>query len=77
MRDLVHKLKTKYGLKLVVVNNEARELNAYGIRRFKLDEFVDSFISSCIVHRRKPDADIFQFALDIAPYARRPGRQSI
>jgi putative hydrolase of the HAD superfamily len=27
---------------------------------------VDSFISSCFVHIRKPDADIFRLALDIA-----------
>jgi putative hydrolase of the HAD superfamily len=30
-----------------------------------LDGFVDSFISSCFVHLRKPDADIFRLALDI------------
>jgi putative hydrolase of the HAD superfamily len=41
-------------------------LNAYRIRRFKLDGFVDSFISSCFVHVRKPDAEIFRLALDIA-----------
>jgi len=66
MISLIRKLKSKYGLKLVVVNNEARELNAYRIRRFKLNEFVDAFISSCIVHISKPDADIFRLALDIA-----------
>jgi putative hydrolase of the HAD superfamily len=49
-----------------VVNNEARELNAYRIRKFKLDGFVDSFISSCFVHIRKPDADIFRLALDVS-----------
>jgi putative hydrolase of the HAD superfamily len=27
---------------------------------------VDAFISSCFVHIRKPDADIFRLALDIA-----------
>jgi putative hydrolase of the HAD superfamily len=31
-----------------------------------LDEFVDFFISSCFVHVRKPDVDIFRLALDIA-----------
>ena len=49
-----------------MVNNEARELNSHRIRTFKLDEFVDFFISSCFVHFRKPDADIFRLALDIA-----------
>jgi putative hydrolase of the HAD superfamily len=27
---------------------------------------VDAFISSCFVHIRKPDADIFRLALDVA-----------
>ena len=49
-----------------MVNNEARELNSHRIRTFKLEEFVDFFISSCFVHFRKPDADIFRLALDIA-----------
>jgi putative hydrolase of the HAD superfamily len=66
MIESIRNLKTKYGLKIVVVNNEARELNEYRIQKFKLDEVVDFFISSCFVHLRKPDADIFQLALDIA-----------
>ena len=63
---LVERLKSRYGLKVAVVSNEARELNAYRIRKFRLDRFVDFFISSCFVHIRKPDADIFRLALDIA-----------
>lgn len=66
MIELVRKLKAKYGLKIAVVSNEARELNAYRIRKFKLGEVVDFFISSCFVHLRKPDEDIFRLALDIA-----------
>jgi putative hydrolase of the HAD superfamily len=66
MIDLVRALKLRYGLKIVVVNNEARELNAHRVRTFKLDRFVDSFISSCFVRLRKPDADIFRLALDVA-----------
>ncbi len=65
MIELIRKLKEKYLLKIVVVSNEGRELNEYRIHKFKLDEFVDSFISSCYVHLRKPDADIFRIALDI------------
>ena len=75
MIELVAQLKVRHGLKIVVVSNEARELNAYRIRKFKLDGFVDSFISSCFVHLRKPDADIFRLALDIAQTP--PGRSSI
>jgi len=66
MIELVSQLKERYRLKIAVVSNESREVNAYRIHKFKLDEFVDSFISSCFVHIRKPDADIFRLALDIA-----------
>lgn len=65
MIALVRKLKAKYGLKVFVVSNEARELNAYRIRKFELANFVDAFVSSCFVHYRKPDDDIFRLALDI------------
>jgi len=65
MIGLVAQLKTRHNLKIAVVSNESLELNAYRIRTFKLDGFVDSFISSCFVHLRKPDANIFRLALDI------------
>jgi putative hydrolase of the HAD superfamily len=66
MIELMLRLKSQYGLKIGVVSNEARELNAHRINKFKLDEFVDFFISSCFVHLRKPDPEIFRMALDIA-----------
>jgi FMN phosphatase YigB (HAD superfamily) len=66
MIELVCRIKARYGLKIAVVSNEARELNSHRIREFKLGGFVDFFISSCFVHLRKPDADIFKIALDIA-----------
>ena len=66
MIDLVKELKARYNLKIAVVNNEARELNEYRISKFGLNKFVDFYISSCFVHIRKPDADIFRVALDIA-----------
>jgi putative hydrolase of the HAD superfamily len=72
--ELVRNLKAKYRLKIIVVSNEAREVNAYRIRQFKLAGFVDAFISSCFVHLRKPDADIFRLALDIAQV---PARQVV
>ncbi|MCK9377758.1 MAG: HAD family phosphatase [Syntrophobacterales bacterium] len=74
MIELVAQLKVRHGLKIAVVSNEARELNEYRIRKFKLDGLVDSFISSCFVHVRKPDADIFRLALDIAQV---PARQVV
>ncbi|MDR3712963.1 MAG: HAD hydrolase-like protein [Puia sp.] len=66
MIGLFKALKARYGLKIAVVNNEGRELNEHRIRTFRLNEFVDFFISSCFVHFRKPDADIWKVALDIA-----------
>ncbi|MGC2413660.1 MAG: HAD family phosphatase [Stellaceae bacterium] len=74
MIELVVQLKVRYGLKIAVVSNEGRELNAYRIRTFKLGGVVDFFISSCFVHLRKPDADIFRLALDIAQV---PARQVV
>ncbi|OLN30876.1 hypothetical protein DVDV_0320 [Desulfovibrio sp. DV] len=66
MLSYVRGLKTRYGIKIVIVNNEGRELNQYRIKAFGLECFVDAFVSSCFVHMRKPDADIFRVALDIA-----------
>jgi len=65
MIHLVTQLKVQHRLKIAVVSNEARELNAHRILKFKLGAFVDFFISSCFVHIRKPDADMFRLALDI------------
>jgi HAD superfamily hydrolase (TIGR01509 family) len=66
MIDLVTRLKVKHGLRVVVVSNESRAVNAYRIRKFKLDRLVDTFISSCFVGMRKPDSEIFRLALDLA-----------
>jgi putative hydrolase of the HAD superfamily len=66
MMNLIRSLKAQYKLKVAVVNNEGRELNERRIQNFKLNTFVDFFISSCFVHVRKPDEDIYRIALDIA-----------
>jgi putative hydrolase of the HAD superfamily len=66
MIELFTQLKVCHKLKIAVVSNEAREVNAYRIGKFKLNGFVDFFISSCFVGLRKPDTDIFRLALDIA-----------
>ncbi|NRF41640.1 HAD family hydrolase [Pedobacter foliorum] len=66
MIKLICDLKKKYNLKVAVISNEGRELNQYRISTFRLNEFVDFFISSSFVHFRKPDADIFKVAIDIS-----------
>ena len=66
MIELVRKLKRKYGLQIAAVSNEGRELTTYRVQRFRLGRFIDFFVSSCFVHYRKPDEDIYRMALDIA-----------
>ena len=66
MLALMADLKKRHGLKIVVVSNEGRELNAYRIPKFKLTDFVDFFVSSSFVGLRKPDAEILHLALDLA-----------
>ena len=66
MIELIAQLKIQHRLKIIVLSNEARELNAYRIRAFKLNALIDAFVSSCFVQIRKPDAAIFRLALDIA-----------
>jgi putative hydrolase of the HAD superfamily len=66
MIELIRQTKARNSLKLAVVSNEGRELTEYRIRQFGLAEFVDFFVSSCFVHYRKPDTDIFRMAIDLA-----------
>ena len=66
MIDLIGEIKTRYGLKVAAVSNEGRELTEHRIKKFELGRIVDFFVSSCFVHFRKPDAEIYQVALDLA-----------
>ncbi len=53
-------------IKIISINNEARELNNYRIKKFNLHDFFDAFVSSCEVGMRKPDPGIFRLAFGIA-----------
>ncbi len=66
MIEFVKDLRKQYNLRVAVVSNEGRELTIYRVRQFQLNTFVDFFVSSCFVHFRKPDSDIYRMALDIA-----------
>ena len=66
MIKLIRGLKTQYGLRVAAVSNEGRELTMYRVQQFELRTFVDFFISSCFVHTRKPDEDMYRIALDIS-----------
>jgi putative hydrolase of the HAD superfamily len=66
MIELMRTLKYQYGLRIIAVNNEPKEINEYRIRQFELDNFIDAFVSSCYVQTRKPDKEIYRFALNLA-----------
>jgi putative hydrolase of the HAD superfamily len=66
MIELIGSLRTQYGLQVAAVSNEGRELTVYRVQQFKLGTIIDFFVSSCFVHYRKPDADMYRIALDIA-----------
>jgi putative hydrolase of the HAD superfamily len=66
MIKLIRGLKSRYGLRVATISNEGRELTLYRVQQFELRTFVDFFVSSCFVHYRKPDEDMFRIALDIS-----------
>jgi putative hydrolase of the HAD superfamily len=66
MIQMLAHLKLRHALKVIALSNEARELNAHRIRKFRLNALMDAFVSSCFVQIRKPDTAIFRLALDIA-----------
>jgi putative hydrolase of the HAD superfamily len=59
-------LKKKYGLKVIAVSNEAREINEHRIKTFNLHHLFDAFVSSCYVGMRKPDPGMYKMASDIS-----------
>jgi len=50
---------------LATVNNEARALNEFRLKKFGLLDEFDAFFSSCYLGVRKPDRKIYQIALDV------------
>ncbi len=66
MIDLVKSIKAQNGLKVVAVSNEGRELAQYRMDTFDLGSFIDVFIVSAFVGRRKPYEDIYRLALEVA-----------
>ncbi len=66
MVGLIRAIKIRHGLQVAAVSNEGRELTVYRVEKFQLGTFIDFFVSSCFVHFRKPDADMYRIALDIA-----------
>ena len=53
-------------VRLMTLNNEAEELNAYRIEHFGLREIFSAFFSSCWLGARKPTRDIYHRAVGMA-----------
>jgi putative hydrolase of the HAD superfamily len=66
MLEFFRGLKKRYKLKTAAVSNEGRELAVYRNEKFGLPGLIDFFVSSCFIRVRKPDADIYRLALDLA-----------
>ncbi|MCC8426771.1 HAD family hydrolase [Mucilaginibacter sp. UR6-11] len=58
--------KKDCGFRIISINNEGKELNDYRVKKFKLHDFFDAFVSSCEVKLRKPDPNIWKLAMGIA-----------
>ncbi|MDB4925852.1 HAD family hydrolase [Mucilaginibacter sp.] len=58
--------KKNCGFRIISINNEGKELNDYRVKKFKLHDFFDAFVSSCEVKLRKPDPSIWKLAMGIA-----------
>src|SRR6202047_3229403 len=54
------------------INNEPRELNNYRIEAFGLRKDFQVFFSSCYLHARKPEEQIYRIALEVS---QRPAEQ--
>jgi putative hydrolase of the HAD superfamily len=49
-----------------LLNNESRLLHEYRMEKYGLEQYLDVQLSSCYLGMRKPDADIYSRAIDIA-----------
>jgi putative hydrolase of the HAD superfamily len=58
--------ENRHQFRFISINNEGKELNDYRIKKFRMHECFDAFVSSCDVGMRKPDPGIFQLAMGIA-----------
>jgi putative hydrolase of the HAD superfamily len=54
---------------VAALNNESREINEYRIRTFQLRKYFEAFFSSCYLGVRKPNAGIYNLALQISQCA--------
>lgn len=62
---VLEKLRLQNKYTVSALNNESLELNLFRIEKFKLKRYFSNFFSSCFLHAKKPDAEIFQMVLNI------------
>jgi putative hydrolase of the HAD superfamily len=62
---ILRELAASRHYQLGALNNESRELNEYRFKVFGLREYFDVALTSCYVGLRKPDAAMYQRAIDI------------
>ncbi len=64
--ELFRHVKAVNKVKLALISNEGEGITQYRIEKFGLRELADFIVVSHCVHMRKPDAQIWQLALDLA-----------
>jgi putative hydrolase of the HAD superfamily len=64
MLQLIDDFKKQFGLKVVAMTNEGRELMEDRIRRFELKKIIDYFCCSSFMHLRKPNEEMYRMAID-------------
>ena len=62
---VVHDLAVSGKYLVGTLNNESRLLHEYRMKKFGISEYLDIQLCSAFLGMRKPDADIYQRALDI------------
>ena len=64
--ELFHKVSKLNNLKLALISNEGQGITEHRVGKFGLRQVADFIVVSHYVHMRKPDAQIWQLALDLA-----------
>ena len=63
--EILGKLKQNGEYRLATINNESFALNEFRIKNFSLTRYFDNFFSSCYLHMRKPEPQIFKTVIHI------------
>lgn len=66
MIDFIKRMRKEHNLKIIMTSNEGRELAVDRIRRFNLKSFFDFFVVSSFVGCRKPDPELYRYAIDLS-----------